>query len=148
MKGILSLTYYANEAPVTMMTFLFVSDAQYFTYPRFPNNVLKHASLLSHVDFTFTYKVPNKYQIGTITCGYEENYDYIVQKRRTRPAYVYPKYAGKAEVVSDKTGISLTIRLKNLKMKDSKDYLQCQLSYSGLAYYSGKYNLKVYGKYY
>lgn len=72
----------------------------------------------------------------------------MVQKRRTRPAVVLQKYVGKAEIVDDKTGTSLTIRLKDLRMKDTANFLQCQLSYSGLVYYSGKYNLIVYGTYY
>ena len=125
-------------------------DAQHFTYPQSSRNIERHASPSGHVDFLFAYMVPNKNQIRSITCGYEttnrKGYDFIAQKRRTRPAIIYKNYAGKAEIVSDKTGTSLTIRLKNLKLKDSRNFLQCMLVYSGLTYYSGYYNLKVYGK--
>ena len=71
----------------------------------------------------------------------------MVQKKTTQPAVIYAKYAGKAEIVTDKTGISLTFRLKNLTLKDSRSSLQCLLVYGGRIHYSGRYNLKVYGKF-
>ena len=89
--------------------------------------------------------MPFNSKIERISCGYDLS-DSVVMKTRLRPAVVLKKYAGKAEIVSDRTGTSLTFRLKNLTVKDSRS-LWCLLLYDRMAYYSGKYNLKVYSKY-
>ena len=136
-----------NKGQVTIMIFVsIILDAQEFTEPRFGRNQDLRANRSRYIDCRFVFEAPDTNRIGSITCGFPS--DVVVQKQRSRPAVVYPKYAGKAEIVSDLTGKSLTFRFKNLALKDAKDGLSCLLTYLGLPYESGKYNLKVYGKFY
>ena len=129
-----------------MILFSIFLDAQEFTEPRYDQNQDLRANRSRHIDFRFAFKVPSTNMIGSITCSFPGG-DIVVQKQRSLPAVVYPKYAGKAEIVSDWTGKSLTFRFKNLALKDAKDGLTCLLAYDGLPYFSGKYNIKVYGKF-
>ena len=70
----------------------------------------------------------------------------MAQKRGTQPATILGPFQGRAEVITDITGSSLTIRLKNLNFNDAKP-VKCLLVYDGLPFDSGTYNLNIYGKY-
>ena len=113
----------------------------------FGSSIDRHASRSTRVDFTFAFLVTSTDRIESISCGYGVS-DYIVKKTRSMPAVVLQKYAGKAEIVSDNAGKSLTFRLKNLTVKDSRNGLWCLLLYERKSYHSGAYNLKVYSKFY
>ena len=97
------------------------------------------------VDFSFTYTVPDNNKVGALSCGYGAR-NYIAQKRGTQPATIQGGFVGRAEIITDITGSSLTIRLKNLNFNDAKP-VSCLLVYDGLPYDSGRYDLNIYGKY-
>ena len=127
-----------------LIFFIFV-DAQSFTNPTFGSNVNTYGNLSGSVDFSFTYTVPDNSKIGSLSCGYGGR-NYIAQKRGTQPAGIQTGFVGRAEIITDITGSSLTIRLKNLNFNDAKP-VSCLLVYDGLPYDSGRYNLNIYGKF-
>ena len=114
-----------------------------FKYPA--TNVNKYGKLFGYMDFSFNYTVPNNNKMGSLSCGYGVG-NFIARKRTTQPATIQGGFVGRADIITDITGSSLTFRLKNLKYGDAKP-LYCLLVYDGLPYPSRRYNLNIYGKY-
>ena len=133
-----------GETKVIMMIFSVSSDAC-FIYPK--DTVNNWIQVGQTAQFFVAYRCKNINLLEVINCGFEGE-AHRVRKNRILRSVVLTPFEETTRVSRDYTGSMLSIEVMRLKIKDHNKYFSCSMTYGGQTFHSGKFHLRIYGKYY